>query len=147
MTRTQASISWIALVDSRRGQLLRCNLTPAGSRHLESIDHVESQWQGQQHGRPSPRLGKTGNTYASPGHETEEDMERFARQLVKWMQQLVKLHQIERLTVFAPPRSLGAIRPLIRNPMRQTLDLQEGDLLNMPHRELIDHKAIRELVD
>ena len=139
--------TWIALADSRRGQLLRCSLTPKGSRHIELIENIKSQWPGHQRGRPSPRLGKTGHSYASQGHESEEDLKRFAKTYLQWVQQQMQVHSIDRLTVYAPPRCLGALRQVCPKPMHARLDLQEGDLLNLSHKDLIDHKLICQLVE
>ena len=146
MTESQSPYTWIALADSRRGKLLRCSLTPNGRRHIESIENIESQWPGHQHGRPSPRLGKNGHSYASQGHEAEEDLQRFAKQLLRWVAKQMQAHSIDRLTVYAPPRCLGALRQVRPQPMRIRLDLQEGDLLNLPDEVLADHKLICQLV-
>ena len=147
MVKSQLLHTWIALADSRRGQLLRCSLTPKSSRHIELMENIKSQWPGHQRGRPSPRMGKFGHSYASQGHESEEDLQRFAKTYLQWVRQKMQAHNIDHLTVYAPPRCLGALRQVCPKSMHSQLDLREGDLLNLSHEVLTNHKLIRQLVE
>jgi protein required for attachment to host cells len=99
-----------------------------------------------EHGRPSARAGKDGNAYASQGHEVEENLKRFARQAAAWLEQKVDQYQIPQLALFAPPRFLGALRPLCPTRLNGCLRQYEADLTNHSAATLSRHPAIQELV-
>ena len=138
--------TWICIVDNGRGRLLRATDAPPGRHHLEVDDSIENGWEEHQHGRPSPRAGKDGNSYASQGHEDEEKMKRFAREVVGWLEDKTTAQCIERLNLFAPPRFLGALRHAYSPGLAKVITEHEGDLGYMPPGELVQHHAISKLL-
>ncbi len=134
--------TWIVIVDNGKGRLLRGTQVPPGRFHLDENGSIENTWEAHQHGRPSPRVGKAGNTYASQGHENEERMSRFARNVTEWLERKTREHNIEKLTLFAPPRFLGALRQAWSPKLAARVSEHEGDLGYMSAGELARHRAI-----
>ncbi len=134
--------SWIFVVDGGRGRLLRGTSVPPGRIHLEERGLIESERDEYEHGRPSPRSGKNGHTYASLGHESEEQLSRFARRVVEWLDQTTKQHEIDRLALFAPPRFLGALRQAFPASLAGRIREHEGDLANISAGDLARHRAV-----
>ena len=117
------SKTWIFIVDNGRGRLLKGAPAPRGRFHLELDDSIENTWEEHERGRPSPLTGKDGRSYASVGHEDEEMMRRFARDVAGWLDEKTRRLDIDRLALFAPPRFLGALRqawsPRLATPRRR----------------------------
>ncbi len=134
--------TWIVVVDNGRGRLLRGTQVPPGRYHLDENSSIENTWEEHQHGRPSPRWGKEGHTYASQGHEVEERMSRFARAVVTWLEKETAKHKIERVALFAPPRFLGVLRQTWSPSMAARISEHEGDLGYMTAGNLARHRAI-----
>ena len=137
---------WVCAVDAGRGRLLRCEVVPPGRCHVDEQETIDWNWEAHQHGRPSPRAGKNSNSYASEGHEVEEDLKRFARQAAAWLEQKLDQHQMKELVLFAPPRFLGALRRVCPARLDGCLREHEADLTNHSAGTLSRHPAIQELV-
>jgi len=146
MTTTATHRAWLVVADTHRAKLLECSPTPTGRCHVEERDAIEQQWEGHEHGRPSPLAGKTGNSYAARHHEAEEDIQRFARQLIEWLTKAVEINDISRMTVFAPPRFVGALRKVCPDRLAGVLDVRVGDLMNLPADALPAHPLIEGLL-
>jgi protein required for attachment to host cells len=137
---------WIFVVDGGRGRLLRGSNVPPGRPHLEEDESIENPWEEHEHGRPSPRAGKLGHTYASQGHEGEELLHRFARDVVLWLERKSRQHKIENLLLFAPPRFLGALRQVCPASLTARITEHEGDLGYMTAGDLARHRVIARLL-
>ena len=138
--------TWVVLADARQCRLLRCGLTHRGRCHVEESDSVQNGWPGHERGRPSSLHGKTGQTYATQGHEVEEGLERFARRIVEWLEHKVEQHKIDLLFVFAPSRFLGALRRVQSPRLAERLQERKGELMHLPVPTLCEHPAIRDLL-
>ncbi|MHC4414640.1 MAG: host attachment protein [Planctomycetota bacterium] len=139
MTRSQA---WIFIVDKGGGRLLRGTTAPPGRHHLELEDAIQNPWEEHEHGRPSPRVGKKGHSYASWGHEDEEMMQRFARDVAGWLERKTDELGIDGLAVFAPPRFLGVLRQAYSPQLAGRVTEHEGDLGYMGPGDLARHRTI-----
>jgi protein required for attachment to host cells len=137
---------WIAVVDQRKGRILHiCELDAGGFRCAEK-GFIENRWEEHQHGRPSPRSGRTGHTYASRGHEDEEMMRRFAKEVSEWIDRVLQELRIEHLEVFAPTRFLGALRQHRASRPTKRAALNEADLGSMSDGEVVRHRAVAQLL-
>lgn len=134
--------AWIVIVDNGQGRLLRGSTAPPGRYHLELDDTITNTEEEHQHGRPSPRAGKAGNSYASRSRENEERMKRFARRVVEWLQHKTAALDIKHLSLFAPPRFLGVLRQAYPAQLAERLTEYEGDLGYMAPGDLVRHRAI-----
>ena len=141
------SQTWIFVVDNGRGRLLRGTQVPPGRFHLEEDCSIENTLEPHEHGRPSPRTGKAGNTYASQGHEDEERMSRFARNVTTWLEKKTREHGIDKLTLFAPPRFLGALRQNWSQQLAARVSEKEGDLGYMTAGDLARHRAVVKVLE
>ncbi len=138
--------AWIVLADSKHAKLLDCQRVPIGRMHIDVIDQLEFQWEGHEHGRPSRLSGKEKQAYASPGHEAEEELRKFAHEVAHWMKQKVDEHKIQQAHLFAPPRFAGFLRAVLPPTMAQWTELHNHDLATQPMHELHKQPAIRQLL-
>jgi protein required for attachment to host cells len=139
--------TWIFIVDHGRGRLLSGSPAPRGRFRLVQRDAIENTWEEHQHGRPSPRAGREGHTYASRGHEDEEMTKRFAREVAEWLEERVRQLDIDRLDLFAPPRFLGALRQAWRPRLAVHVEAHEGDLGYLGPGDLVHHRSIADLLE
>lgn len=146
MTTTAMHPAWVVLADTQHAKLLACSATKMGSLHVEQRDAIEHQWEGHEHNRPSPLNGKGVQAYAAPHHEAEEDLQRFVRQMTDWLTKTVESHGISRLTLFAPPRCVGALRKGCPDRLAGVLDVQAADLMSLPAEALHAHPLIQRVV-
>ena len=137
---------WALLADASRAKLLHCGPSSGGSPHVKHVDAIEASWEGHERGRPSPLKGRGGNTYAAGGHEAEEDRRRFAQELAQWLQSRLQQHGIDQLTVFGPPKFVGALRRACPHTLADRLSAQTVELINLSNPQLHQHPAIRELI-
>ena len=138
--------TWIFVVDNGRGRLLYGLPVPPERFRLEEDGEIVNGWEEHEHGRPSPRAGKSGHSYASRGHEDEERMNRFARDVADWLEERTRELDIDRLSLFAPPRFLGALRRTCSSRLAAKVTEHEGDLGYMTCGELARHPAIARLL-
>lgn len=138
--------AWVFLADAAHGRLLRCGTVPGERCHVEEIDRIDCTWEGHQHERPTPRIGKSGHSYASAGHDVDEDLDRFARQVARWLELRMADLGIDRMVTLTPPRFLGAFRKVRSEQLASRLQDRQGDLIGLAASELSNHPSIRELV-
>jgi protein required for attachment to host cells len=137
---------WILAADERAGRLLRLDRGASGHARVVVEEEILDSWQDHEHGRPSPRSGKGGHTYASRGHEDETRRERFAKEVAVWLERRTERQNIDRIAVFAPPRFLGALRDAWSPRLALRVDEHHGDLAHLGPVELAEHDAILELL-
>lgn len=138
---------WFALADEQQCRLLKCRLTRLGTPHVEMVERHENTWPGHEYGRPMPLRAKDGHSYAAAVRNEEEDANRYARELAPWIQERFAAHQLEHLTVFAPPRFLGVLRKTPFGEIEPKIDCRLGDLVNLSEGALAEHPRVRELID
>lgn len=137
---------WLLVVDQQEGRLLGVGRTPTDHVHLISQGTIRNNWEAHEHGRPSSRSGKSGHTYASQGHEDETMRDRFAREVAAWLEEQIELLHIDRITVFAPPRFLGALREAWSLTLAERVDEHHGDLASLSVGGVAQHDSVVSLV-
>jgi protein required for attachment to host cells len=137
---------WILTADEEVGRLLRVERTVSGHAHVAVDDEILDTWEEHQHGRPSPRSGKSGHTYASRGHEDETRRERFAKEIAVWLERRAEELHIDRIAVFAPPRFQGALRDAWSPRLAIRVDEHHGDLAHLSPGDLACHGSIVSLM-
>jgi protein required for attachment to host cells len=138
--------AWFTVADAKRCRLLRCRLTAQGTPHVDQIDKLESKPPEHEHGRPMALAGMTGHSFAAPHHDIEEEVRRFAAQIVEWLQEKSAHYGIERLTILAPPRLLGALRKTPPGSLKGRIEELEGNLMPLEVDALSEHPLIRRLL-
>jgi protein required for attachment to host cells len=134
------------VVDAGRGRLLECSRTPAGRLHVDEIESIENDHEAYEHGRPSPRAGKSGNTYASGGHESEHQLHRFAKEVAVWIERKSDQLGLEAVSVFSAPRFLGELRKLYGPALARRVREHSADLTHLAAAGLARHPAVEELL-
>lgn len=142
----EESTAWAALADKEHGRLLRCKIVGGGHTHVDIVDETQFKWEGHQHHRPSPLKGKSQNTHASFNHEQEEELHRFVKQFTQWLEDQVQRHNIESLTIFAPPAFVGEFRQVAPKRLAQHVNVEQTELMQLDRDKLQDHPAIHELL-
>jgi protein required for attachment to host cells len=139
---SRPTATWILVADSKRARLLRGERTPQSRPHLEEAASLESSWVDHDRGRPNVLASKSPRPLASRGHEEEEEIRHFARELAAWLERQLAAHQIAECTVFAPARFLGALRKEIPSRVHGSLTEHSGELTHLSAGELARHPAI-----
>ena len=140
------SEAWFVVADAGRGRLLRCARVAHGRIHVDEHGSVENRVEEHEHGRPSPRSGKSGKTYASGGHEDEYRIHRFAKEVTAWLEKALARHRCETLALFAAPRFLGELRKTYGHALATRIREHQADLTHLDAAGLAKHPAIEELL-
>jgi protein required for attachment to host cells len=134
-------VGWFAVVDERHARLLRLDVVVGDRPHVAEEARLETIWEDEhQHGRPA-MLGRTpaglgpgpgpGSgprpSFASRGHEREEERRRFARDIHQWLDAEGRRRGLARITVFAAPRVFGDLRSLVDPATIAAGDAAAGD--------------------
>ena len=130
--------AWFALADGEHCRLLCCRLTDQGTQHVDEQGRLENTLPEAEHARP---MGQDGMT-----HDIEEEERRFGAQIVDWLRKKAEEHEIDHLSIFAPPRMLGVLRKASPGLLKGHLDELKGDLMRLHAGQLADHPMIHELV-
>jgi protein required for attachment to host cells len=138
--------AWFFTVDGGRGRFLKCSRVPYGRLHVDEVSAIQYQPEEHQRGRPSPRSGKSGNTYASRGREDEYQLRRFAKEVVDWMAKRVERIETPSIKLFAAPRFLGELRKLYGPALTKRIEEHPGDLTHLSTAALAKHPAVTELL-
>ena len=134
------------VVDGGRGRLLRCSRVPPGRIHVDELEAIEYEAEEHEHGRPSSRSGRSGNTYASGGHEGEYQLHRFAKQVANWIEKHSNRNDREAITLFAAPRFLGELRKLFSPAIARRIREHQADLTQLNTSSLARHAAVTRLL-
>jgi len=138
----QPSSAWIVTADARRARLLHCSPLPPGEPRCELIESIDNTWEEHQRGRPSPLKGKGGHSHADYGHEDEQRLERFAHDVLHWLQKQLARHNAPRVTLFAPPKLLGELRRLRPTSLQDRIDDAQGDFAYMDENEIARNATV-----
>ena len=138
--------AWIALADTERCRLLRCDLTKQGTHRVREITGFENRWPKHRRGRPMALGGMTGDSYAAPHHYVGERIRRFAEDVIKQLEAECKARQVGRLVILAPARFMGELRQL-HEPQHARFELREGELMQFSTAALASHPVIQGLID
>ena len=137
---------WALLADARRGRLLRCTRTDTGRVHVEERDSITNTWPGHDRQRSSP-LWKNATITFGMEDDDGEDLRRFARELVAWLQHDMEALGIRRVHILACGRFLGALRKVWRaGPAKPHALERRVDLVHLSTSKLAKHPVIRHLI-
>lgn len=151
--RTLSSLSYLVIADARRAQLLACQRLNTAGIGLRAVRTLENAHEAEhEHHRPS--LGGGGERQGSPtrgsahagphsiaqGHTAEEETERFAREIGRWLERAQGELGTARLVLFAPPRFLGLLRKHIST--HGAPELREGDFARLDLNQLTVHPTV-----
>jgi protein required for attachment to host cells len=142
---TMVKKAWFLVVNEGRGRLLSCGRVLPGRIGVDEHDAIENRAEEHEHGRPSPRAGKSGNTYASGGHENAYQRRRFAKEVVAWLEKKLDQLDIESVTLIAAPRFLGELRKLCGPALAKRIREKQGDLTQLSAAGLAKHPAVIEI--
>jgi len=142
---TPPNRGWFFVVDAGGGRLLQSIAVPPGRLHVEQRASISRRGVEHERSRPSPLTGKAGNSYASTGHEAEEELQRFAREVAEWLEQKIARYRIGSLALFAPPRFLGALRKTCNPRLASHFDIHQADLAGWSASNLAHHPVVEEL--
>jgi protein required for attachment to host cells len=130
--------AWFALADAEHCRLLSCRLTKQGTQHVEELGALENTLPEAEHARPMTQDGTT--------HDIEEEERRFAAQIVTWLQEKAKKHEIPHLVILAPSRMLGVLRKVSSGSLTGHLEELRGDLMRLDAGQSADHPMVRQLM-
>ncbi len=153
---TQKGRVWVCLVDGRGARLLKAQR--AGERRhwrFDVQDAIGNQCSGfHEHAHPTAiagaRAGAPGGhpglRSIAPGHESDEMRSRWARDIAHWIDRQCAAHSIQRLTLFAPPATLGAVRGLLPASIAPRVHDVAEDLGHVEPSAAAAHPAIAPLL-
>lgn len=130
-TQLKSSEVWFVLASDQQAKLFQMDIKPPAHPHIEERDLIDFEWVGHERGRPA-LSDRRGHSYAVSSHEADEDRHRIVRQLIRWLPVIMRSHEIDRLNLFAPPKTVGVLRELCPAPLAQTLNIVLKDLINHP---------------
>jgi protein required for attachment to host cells len=105
---------------------------------------------------PDPKTSEMGTdapgrSFSSVGHGRsameqtdwhEQEEERFLRKLAGYLDAEAKAGRAKGITIVAPPRALGVLRPAYTHDLRRVLQTEiDKDLVGMPLHEIEKHLA------
>lgn len=140
---SQSKAVWFVVADSQSARLLRSTPTQFGRQHVDEVERVQNSFTIGEHHRPA-RLGHAGQM-ASTGHEHEEKLAHFARELAPWLTRSLSKHGIATLTFFAPSHVLGALRQHAPRELAAHLAEQECEITGLDTAQLALHPRITAL--
>ena len=122
---------------------MRGSRTAKGSPHLDEMAALATTFVAGEHHRPD-RLAP--GRSAGTGHEHEEMLAHFAREVAPWLQKELSAHAIPNLALFAPAHMLGALRKVFGKALAAKLSEHDLELAGLPNAQLAAHPRIQELL-
>jgi len=137
---------WALLADTRRGRLLRCVERQHGRVRVEEYDSIENTWPGREHGRSSPLWKNATITFGIEDND-REDLRRFVKEVVTWLEHRIERFGIQRVHILASGRFLGVLRRVRPTRLAKQRALErKADLTHLSAGKLAKHPVIRQLV-
>ena len=136
---------WFMVTSHNVARLMKGELTPVGRCHVQeeaALHHDEGL--GKEYHRPSPRMGRTGNT--QDNHIPEESMTRFARKVATELEKLMEERGIEDVKLFSPPRMMGALKKAVPDRVAGRIEHQQADLAHLNDGKLARYPAVMNMV-
>ena len=137
---------WIVLANDHQARLISAKRTPTGRCHLSETEAIENPIPTHDRGRPIALHGMTGHSYADNLRTLDEERRRFARQLSRWIHTLLQRHDVQHLTVFAPPKLIGCLRVAIKKDHTERIDLIVENLMRLSNDSLRCHHSVMSLL-
>ncbi len=134
------------VVDSRTAHAFQCRRLESGTWKIDPLDSLTNQWEDyHEHGRPSSLgRGPTANAaqhFAGRGHESEEEVRRFARDAAEWIAGVLSAQNAPASHVFAASRFLSPLRTAFGSHAEQ-MSLHEGEFTRLRPGELAVEPAV-----
>ena len=107
---------------------------------------VENTWPGHEHGRSAPLWKNTTITFGIEDN-AGEDLRRFAREVVAWLEHKMDEFGIRRIHILASARFLGVLRKVRPARLAKQFVLgRKADLMHFSAGKLARHPVIRQLM-
>ena len=137
---TKAKEMWFLVADSEHARLMHGTLTAHGRPHVDEIVQIKSSFHVGQHQRPTRMTGHGHSP--SFGHEHEEKLAHFAREVAGLLQKELPGRQIAECAVFAPSHFVGALRKELPKALAERLQEFEVEIANLTSAQLAEHPKI-----
>ena len=146
----------IAACDSRSATLFTGTMELPARLRLHEHSVIPNTWRDvHEHQRPS-KLGMGANkgahqSVAGFGHESEELMRRFARDVAIWIDSIARKSPEIPTLVFVAPKFLGFLREQLAhlhapsNPTLRNIELCRGEICGLRAGEVAAHPTVRTL--
>jgi len=137
-------------VDGKGATRFACRRDIDGALQLAPDGSLANRWiEFHERGRPT-RLGRgpSANAKQRPapnGHEPEEMAERYARDLLEWIERAVRDDSIDRVRVFAGPSLVGTLRPraeALAKSLGIEIECRAGEFPRLDATSLVRHPAV-----
>lgn len=139
------------VVDSRTAHVFQCHRLESGTWKVDPLDSLTTQWEDyHEHGRPSS-LGRgpaanAAQHFAGRGHEAEEEMRRFARDVSTWIASVLSAQSASASHVFAASRFLSPLRDAL-GTNTERVSLHEGEFTRLRPGALAEEPAVVEALN
>lgn len=107
---------------------------------LDEVDKLVTTFTPGEHQRPT-RLSAPGRS-GPTGHDHEQKIAHFARELRPWLEKEIKARSITKCALFAPAHFLGAMRKSAGKGLAGNLTEHEGELAQMSLNDLSKHARV-----
>lgn len=135
---------WFMVASHHKARLMKGELTPIGRCRVQEQASLEHEGMEKDYQRPSPRMGRSGS--AQDHHTPEESASRFARKVATELEKMMVQHGIEGVTLFAPPRMVGALKKAISGRMAQQVEVCQADLAHLDDSKLAQYAPVMNMV-
>lgn len=146
---------WLLAADSRRATLYSCQQRDDRSWALHQAGTLPNTHEGEhEHHRPTLLGGQerrgavtssgahAGPHSTAPGHDRDEELQRFVRELSNWVMRSVPAQTHAHVAIFAPPHLLGLLNA--HAGLRGAkASFHAGDLTHLSEDQLGSHAAVR----
>lgn len=146
MSAMNASSIWFAVIDSRQAHLLEMRRLPSGRLHLDARSDLVETWDEKQHHRPY-MLSAAGRSYASTGHEEDERLRRFGKQVASWLEEQMAQRSAERVVVLSSAAMISPVRTALPHGLVHRVEIRKDDLAGLNPAELTTHPAVLALLE
>lgn len=133
---------WVLVADSGNARIFELRKTPAEFREAHTL--VSDALHKRSSDLVSDGSGRSFNAQGPAGHSKQQKSDphelaeqEFSRKLVDKLELAVNMNIFEKLIVFADPKTLGRLRPLMSKPLRKRVTHEVSlDLVGMPLEKL-----------
>lgn len=119
--------TWIFVADKSRSRIFEV-LKPNEMIEIEDFIHMEGRFQVQdlrtdRYGRNTSRTSYSqAHTYSNEVDPIEQEQEKFAKALGRYLEQAWAEKRYERIVLIAPPKFLGLLRKHLSNHTRNSVE-------------------------
>ncbi len=141
----QKKRTWALVADGARASILTGIGDPAGGTNTEYIQTNEKarDLASDRPGRTHASADKNRSAYEPPSDAVRFNERAFAAELVKRLEKSLAKNQFDVLLVIAEPRTLGHLRSLFPEPLKERIVFEVAkDLTGLPNKALREAIAI-----